>query len=75
MQATPMYTYLGTNGSLFTPIHLEGIYFVVSYKLVADNGKLLTKDNSSFVKGVILESLNDAEQWTEVIDIGQNDAK
>ena len=39
------YTYLGTNGTLTTPIHLEGIYSVKKIVLTADEGKKLTKDN------------------------------
>ena len=39
-----LYQYLGTNGTILSPVHLEDIYYVRKYKLIADNGKKLTKD-------------------------------
>jgi len=44
MIKTPLYTYLGTNGTLTTPIHLEDIYYVLSYRLEADTNKMLSRD-------------------------------
>ena len=38
------YTYLGTNGVLTTPIHIEGVYSIKKIVLIADAGKQLTKD-------------------------------
>ena len=38
-----MYEYLGTNGSICSPVHLEDIYYVRKYKLIADDKKLLVK--------------------------------
>lgn len=65
MIKTPLYTYLGTNGTITSPIHLEGIYSVTKYRLEAENGKKLTKDNKSFVKEVVVAE-EDIESWTEV---------
>ena len=65
MIKTPLYTYLGTNGTITSPIHLEGIYSVVKYRLEAENGKKLTKDNKSFVKEVVVAE-DDIELWEEV---------
>ena len=28
MKKTPLYTYLGTNGTITSPIHLEDIYYI-----------------------------------------------
>ena len=60
------YTYLGTNGVLTTPIHLEGIYSVKKITLSADDGKVLTKDNKNFVKKITVSSEEEASLWREV---------
>ena len=49
MIKTPMYEYLGTNGTICSPVHLEDIYYVKKYQLFADSGKKLTKDGKNFV--------------------------
>ncbi len=65
------YTYLGTNGILTTPIHLEGIYSTQKITLIAEKGKKLTKDNGkTFVKKVtLLSDSEDLEKYIEVDDI------
>lgn len=60
------YTYLGTNGILTTPIHLEGIYSVKKIVLMADEGKMLTKDNEHFVKRVSVPE-SEVSLWKEVL--------
>lgn len=59
------YTYLGTNGTITSPVHLEDIYYTVKYSLTADEGKSLTKDNKVFVKHVLIPEA-DLELWSEV---------
>lgn len=60
-----LYKYLGTNGVIISPIHLEDIYYVRYVRLTADAGKLLTKDNQSFISQITVpeEEVND---WVEV---------
>ena len=60
-----LYEYLGTNGTILSPIHLEDIYYVRKLKLQAENGMRLTKDGQTFVKTVVIpeEELN---EWQEV---------
>lgn len=60
-----LYTYLGTNGSLTTPIHLEGIYSVRKVRLIADEGKKLTKDFKNLFDTVLVPE-KDVDLWTEV---------
>ena len=60
-----LYEYLGTNGTILSPIHLEDIYYVRKFKLQADNGKRLTKDNKNFVKTVIIPE-EELDEWREV---------
>ena len=65
MIKTVLYEYLGTNGTILSPIHLEDIYYVRKLKLQAENGMRLTKDNKTFVKNIVIpeEELN---EWKEV---------
>lgn len=65
MTKTLFYTYLGTNGTLTTPIHLPNVYCIKKYQLVADNKKKLTKDNKTFVKAITIP-IDELELWYEV---------
>ena len=65
MIKTPLYTYLGTNGTITSPVHLEDIYYVLTYRLDADHNKMLTKDNKTLLKSVVV-SPEDVDLWKEV---------
>lgn len=65
MKKTIIYTYLGTNGTISTPIHLEGIYSVKKYNLIADENKLLTKDGIN-VYGHVTVPEEELDQWYEI---------
>lgn len=60
-----LYQYLGTNGTLLTPIHLEGIYSVKKVKLIAEKGKHLTKDYIKFYNSIIVAE-KEISEWFEV---------
>ena len=60
-----LYEYLGTNGTILSPVHLEDIYYIRKYKLLADNGKKLTKDGKTFVKTVVIPE-EELDEWQEV---------
>lgn len=60
-----MYEYLGTNGTILSPIHLEDIYYVRKLQLLADNNKRLTKNGKDFVQSVVIPE-DELEQWKEV---------
>ena len=68
MKQTIMYRYLGTNGVIDSPVHLEGIYSVKSLSLMADAGYVLTKDGKNFVKSVRVADEAEAAKWKEVKD-------
>jgi len=68
MTKTPIYTYVGTNGIITSPVHLEGIPSIVKYRLEADTNKFLTKDNKSFVK-MITVFADDVDDWKEVYNV------
>lgn len=59
------YTYLGTNGVIESPVHLEDIYYTRKLLLTADKGKKLTKDGEHFVTSVKIPEEELAE-WKEV---------
>lgn len=43
MKKEILYQYLGTNGTILSPVHLEDVYYVRKWKLTADDGKNLYK--------------------------------
>lgn len=53
-----LYEYLGTNGTILSPVHLEDIYYIRKFKLRADDGKQLTKDNKHFLKLLLFQKQN-----------------
>lgn len=65
MRKTVLYQYLGTNGTILSPIHLEDIYYIRKIRLDADNGKQLTKDNKNFVKSIVIPE-EELEEWKEI---------
>lgn len=70
MTTRVLYKYLGTNGVIESPIHLEDIYYVRINILTADKGKILT-DGKVF-KNSVRCSDEDVSKWTEVTLKGQN---
>lgn len=60
-----LYKYLGTNGVIVSPVHLEDIYYVRMIRLMADSDKQLTKDGISFNQ-VVTVSEEEASEWYEV---------
>ena len=60
-----MYEYLGTNGTILSPIHLDDIYYVRKLQLLADNNKRLTKNGKDFVQSVVIPE-DELDQWKEV---------
>ena len=65
MSKIVMYEYLGTNGTILSPIHLEDIYYVRKLQLLADNNKRLTKNGKDFVQNVVIPE-DELDQWKEV---------
>ena len=67
MKREILYTYLGTNGTITTPVHIENAYYVRKIRLIADKDKILTKDNINYQYSVIIPE-EDEDLWIEVID-------
>lgn len=71
MKKEILYTYLGTNGTLTTPIHLPDIYSVIHYRLTPDFQKKLTKDGTTFTSMIVVPE-EELDKWYEVPLEGQN---
>lgn len=65
MTKTVYYTYLGTNGVIESPVHLEDIFYIRKYRLVAAPGKHLTKDGKTLYTTVMIPE-KELEEWKEV---------
>ena len=66
MKKTAIYTYLGTNGTITSPVHLEGIYSVVKYRLEAEGDKFLSKDNGVTLSKIEVVPESEVDLWKEV---------
>ena len=60
------YRYLGTNGTILSPIHLEGIYSVKLVKIIADSSKMLTNNNGITLRNSVLVPLEEENDWVEI---------
>lgn len=60
-----IYTYLGTNGTLTTPIHLEGVPSVKKVRLKPALGKKLT-DGKTITNKAIIVFENEVRNWREI---------
>lgn len=59
-----IYKYLGTNGVIESPVHLEDIYYVRLFNLGADKGKILTDGVKKVYSIKIPEE--EFENWKEI---------
>lgn len=66
MKKQVIYKYLGTNGIIETPIHLEDIYYTRLIELRAEEGMILT--NGEIKKYLIRVPEEEVYLWYEVID-------
>lgn len=71
MTKTVYYVYLGTNGTITSPVHLEDVYYTRKYFLQADEGLKLTRDNKNYLDSVMIPE-GELGNWREVkAPIGQ----
>ena len=59
-----IYRYLGTNGIIDSPVHLEDIYYVRRIILQADAGKILTDGNRRLHSISVAE--DEVDNWREI---------
>lgn len=61
-----MYVYLGTNGTICSPVHLEDIYYIRKIRLWADDGKVITKDGKNYSYRALVPE-DEVNQWYEIV--------
>ena len=59
-----LYRYLGTNGVIESPVHLEDIYYVRLVELIAEGRNQLT-DGEKYVKRIRVPE-NEVDKWHEI---------
>ena len=64
MKGLVIYRYLGTNGVIESPVHLEDIYYTRLIQLTADEGKMLT--NGEREVNTITVQEEEVKNWKEV---------
>lgn len=64
MTKTAYYTYLGTNGTITSPVHLEDVYYTVKYRLVADKDCVLT--NGVVTVKTVTVPVEEVPNWKEI---------
>lgn len=69
MKKVIIYRYLGTNGIIESPVHLEDIYYTRLVQLTADKGMVLTNGETETYTTVVPEE--NVDLWSE-IPKGQN---
>ena len=60
-----LYLYLGTNGTILSPVHLEDTYYIRKIKLVADDGKILSNGVRKVSSIIVPE--DQASEWEEIL--------
>ncbi len=65
MKKHVQYVYLGTNGTIISPVHLEDVYYTRRITLEADAGKVLVNGQKK-VKTITVPE-EEVQDWKEVI--------
>lgn len=60
-----LYQYLGTNGTILSPVHLEDIYYIRKIRLSAESGKVLVKNGKEKVFSVVVPE-EEVSKWEEI---------
>lgn len=66
MTQEKLYTYLGLNGTVTTPIQLQNVPAIINVRLRADDGKVLTNDGGISTAEIVTVPLGDVENWLEI---------
>ena len=64
MTTEKIYLYRGDNGSILSPVHLEGVACQVRLRIKSDSGKVLTNGSCRTESATILEA--DLDKWSEI---------
>ena len=64
MTKQTIYVYLGTNGTIESPVHLEDVYYTRRIRLMAGDKKMLT--NGKQYCCVVTVPEDEVENWSEI---------
>ena len=64
MKKNKIYRYLGRNGIVTTPILINGASPIIMYRLIADDGKILTDGERRITSADVFE--DEINNWIEV---------
>ena len=64
MEKVTIYRYLGTNGVIDSPVHIEDAYYVRMVRLIADPDKILS--NGKMRTSQVLIPEEELDQWYEM---------
>ena len=70
MKKTKYYKYIGHNGTITSQVLLDNVIKIDMYRIVADEGKVLT-NGEVFTQSTYIY-VNDLDQWSEVDEQGQD---
>lgn len=62
-----LYQYLGTNGVILSPVHLEDIYYVRKVRLSAETGKMLRKQGEEGMVFSVIVPEDEVYKWEEIL--------
>lgn len=65
-----LYRYLGTNGVIDSPVHLEDIYYIRMIRLTSGVGKILT--NGKLLRSQVVIPEDEEFDWHEVDELKAN---
>lgn len=66
MQKLVIYKYLGTNGVIESPVHLEDIYYIRLIEMMADAGKILVNTKTNQRQYQVRVPEEEADNWKEI---------
>lgn len=69
MTKQTIYVYLGTNGTIESPVHLEDIYYIRKVRLMADAGHTLT--NGKDFRLIVTVPEDEIDSWKEIELFGE----
>lgn len=64
MKKETFYYYVGTNGTILSPVHLEGIHYVEKIKLSAEDGMILSNGLINMSEVTVFN--DEISEWKEV---------
>lgn len=68
MKKEKLYLYLGTNGTILSPVYLPDAYSVTKLQITAEDGKKLKNINNNNTCYFTTIPENELSDWKEIVD-------